>query len=460
MQYKIMITNLTNIKQYFETGVTKTYQFRKQQLQTLAAAINKYEKEISQALYKDLGKSDAESFATEIAMVQMEINFMLKHLKKLMQPKSVSTNMMNLPASSKIYYDALGVVFIIAPWNYPFQLAFTPLVGAIAGGNCAVIKPSEYTPETSNVIEKIVKEFFDEQYITVVQGNGAEVVPALINSFRFNHIFFTGSIAIGKAVYEMAAKQLSPVTLELGGKSPCIVEDDASIMIAAKRIAIGKFLNAGQTCIAPDYLLVHQSIKEKFIDALKQTIDNFYTNNAELSEDYGKIINEKRFDVLKNYLTKGEIIYGGNTDKNKLYIQPTLMQNVSLDSALMTEEIFGPILPIYFFNNKVEALNIIKRNPYPLAFYVFTSSKVKEVDWINSISFGGGCVNNTAYHFTNHHIPFGGIGFSGIGAYHGKNSFYTFTHAKPVLKTATWFDPSIKYPPFKGKLKWLKMFLK
>ncbi|MBX2932419.1 MAG: aldehyde dehydrogenase [Chitinophagaceae bacterium] len=460
MQYKTMTNNLTNIKQYFETGATKSYQFRKQQLQKLAAAISKYEKDISEALQKDLGKSEAESYATEIAMVQMEINFMLKHLKKLMKPTTVSTNMLNIPSSSKIYYDALGVVLIIAPWNYPFQLAFTPLIGATAGGNCAVIKPSEYTPATSMVIEKIVKEIFDEQYIFVVQGNGAEVVPALINNFRFNHIFFTGSITVGKAVYEMAAKQLIPVTLELGGKSPCVVEDDAAITVAAKRIAMGKFLNVGQTCIAPDYLLIHEAVKEKFVTALINTIEKFYTKNAALSEDYGKIVSEKRFDVLQKFLNDGEIIYGGNTDKSKLYIQPTIMQHVPLDAALMTEEIFGPILPIYTFNTQEEALKIINRNPYPLAFYIFTNSTTKEAKWIDAVSFGGGCVNNTTYHFSNHHFPFGGIGFSGIGAYHGKKSFYTFTHAKPVLKTATWFDPSIKYPPFRGKLKWMKMFLK
>ena len=455
-----MIAILNNIQQYFESGATKEYAFRKNKLQQLASIIKKYEKEISEALYKDLGKSEAESYATEIALVQMEINFMLKNLKQLMKPKKVATNFMNLPGSSKIYYDALGVVLIIAPWNYPFQLLFTPLVGAIAGGNCAVVKPSEFTPHTSNVIEKICSEIFEENYIKVFQGDGATVVPNLINHFKFNHIFFTGSTTVGKAVYEMAAKHLIPVTLELGGKSPCIIEDDAAINIAAKRIAIGKFINAGQTCIAPDYLLIHEKINDDFLAALKKTITNFYTNNPSISEDYGKIINEKRFDTLIQYLQEGEIVFGGNFDKNKLYIEPTIIQNVALNSSLMQEEIFGPILPIFTFTTQEEALKIIQQNPNPLAFYVFTSSAFKEKSWIEKVSFGGGCVNNTTYHFTNKYFPFGGIGNSGLGAYHGKNSFKTFTHAKPVLKTATWFDPAVKYPPFKGKLKWMKWLLK
>ncbi len=395
-----MTTQLNNIQQFFDAGNTQTYQFRKTQLQNLALAIKQHEEAISNALQKDLGKSKAEAYATEIALVLMEINYMLKNLKKLMQPKKVATNLMNIPSSNKIYYEPLGVVLIIAPWNYPFQLAFTPLVGAIAGGNCAVIKPSELTPATSEIIEKIITTVFPANYILVVQGDGATVVPALMNNFRFNHIFFTGSIAVGKAVYTMAAKQLTTVTLELGGKSPCIVEDDAAINVAAKRIAIGKFINAGQTCIAPDYLLVHTKIKDKLIAALINTIEKFYTTNAAQSEDYGKIINEKRFDTLQSFLKEGDIIYGGNYNKNNLYIQPTLLQNVLLTSAVMTDEIFGPILPIFTFNTQQEALNIIHQHPYPLAMYVFTSSAIKEANWINAVRFGGGCIDNTAYHFT------------------------------------------------------------
>ena len=455
-----MTESLNKIKKYFETGATKGYEFRKQQLQLLAATIKKYEAEISEALYKDLGKSKIEAYASEIALVQIEIKYMLSNLKQLMQPKSIATNLMNIPSSSKIYYDPLGVVLIIAPWNYPFQLLFTPLAGAIAGGNCVVLKPSEFTPATSAIAEKIIKEIYDEQYIQLVQGNGAELVPNMMNNFRFDHVFFTGSIAVGKLVYALAAKELVPVTLELGGKSPCIIEADANLEVAAKRIISGKFLNAGQTCIAPDYLLVEKSVKEKLIALLQKNIADFYTTNAAQSEDYGKIVNAKRFDTLVGYLQQGKIISGGNFDKSKLYIEPTLMENVSLDGTLMTEEIFGPILPIFSFSTKAEALEIINKNPNPLSFYVFTSSAKKEEDWMATVPFGGGCINNTVYHFTNDNMHFGGVGYSGMGAYHGRQSFYTFTHAKPVMKTPTWLDPSIKYPPYKGKLKWFRMLLK
>lgn len=455
-----MSINLLAIKKYFETGETKTFQFRKQQLQNLAIAIQKNEAAILAALQKDLGKSNTEAYVSEIALVQMEIKFMLKNLGILMKPQRVNTNLLNLPASSKIYYDALGVVFIIAPWNYPFQLLFAPLVGAIAAGNCVVLKPSEFTPNTTAIAEKIIKETFPENYINIVQGDGATVVPALMSNFRFDHIFFTGSINVGKAVYTLAAKDLVPVTLELGGKSPCVVEADANLHVAAKRIAIGKFLNAGQTCIAPDYLLLHQSIKDEFLQLLQQTIVSFYGTNIEASEDYGRIINEKRFNTLISYLKDGNIIFGGKNNMHQLYIEPTILTNVSLENSIMQEEIFGPILPVFFYNTKEEAQNIIQQNLNPLAFYLFTSNKQNEDYWLQNLSFGGGCINNTVYHITNHNLPFGGVGNSGIGSYHGNKSFYTFSHAKSVLKSATWFDPALKYPPFKNKLKWMKPFFK
>ncbi len=457
---QIMLAQLQQSKQYFETGATKSFVFRKQQLQLLAATIKKYEAEIAAALFKDLGKSYTEAYASEIALVQMEISYFLKNLRQLMLPKRVDTNLMNLPASSTIYYDALGVVLIIAPWNYPFQLLFNPLVGAIAGGNCVVLKPSEFTPATNAIARKIIQEIFAEEYIQIVEGDGAVVIPTMMNNFRFDHVFFTGSTAVGKAVYGLAAKKLVPVTLELGGKSPCVIEADANLQVAANRIVLGKFINAGQTCIAPDYLLIHESIKEKFVEILQSTITRFYSNDAAASEDYSRVINEKRFDTLVNYLQEGTIVYGGKYTKSTFFIEPTILENVSLDAKVMTEEIFGPILPILTFSTQEEALKIIRKNPNPLAFYVFTSSTKTEEDWISKVAFGGGCVNNTIYHITNHHLHFGGVGYSGIGAYHGQSSFYTFTHAKPVLKTATWIDPALKYPPFKGKLKWLKWFLR
>ncbi len=451
---------LLQMRSYFETGATRSYEFRKAQLQLLKKTVLQHEEEIYSALYADLKKNREEAYASEVGLLIAEINAALKNLKKWMKPKSAGTDLVNLPSSSKIYRDPLGVVLIISPWNYPFQLLLIPLVGAIVGGNCAMLKPSEFASATATVVEKIIKEVYKPEYINVVQGDGAEIIPSMMNSFRFDHVFYTGSIPVGKIIYQLAAKDLVPVTLELGGKSPAIVESDADINVAARRIALGKFLNAGQTCVAPDYVLIHESIKEKFIEKLKDTIHSFYGEDKMNSEAYGKIINEKRFDKLLSYLSAGKIIFGGENDKSKLFIAPTVMENVSIDSSLMKEEIFGPILPLMSFNNDDDAFKIINQNPNPLAFYLFTSSADKEKKWIESVPFGGGCINNATWHFTNHHIPFGGIGNSGIGAYHGKNTFDTFTHAKPVMKTPTWFDPNIKYPPFKGKMKILKWFIK
>ncbi len=451
---------LNAMRNYYESGATKLFDFRKQQLRLLKEAILKYEHEINNALYTDLKKSAEETYATETGLVLADINMALKNLYHWMKPAYAKTNLLNFPSSSKILHDPKGVVLIISPWNYPLQLLLIPLVGAIAGGNCIVLKPSELASATANVVEKIISEIFSGEYIKVYQGEGNEVVPALINSFRFDHIFYTGSIAVGKIIYQLAAKDLIPVTLELGGKSPAVVEDDADIKTSAQRIVFGKFANAGQTCIAPDYLLVHTDIIEKFIIELKKAIKNFYGEDAKQSYDYGKIINEKRFDTLVNYLNDGEKIIGGKYDRSKLFIEPTVLKNISIDSSIMKEEIFGPILPIFSFSNMEEALAIIKKNENPLAFYLFTSGKKKENKWLEKVAFGGGCVNNAIWHFSNTHLPFGGIGNSGIGAYHGKHSFYTFTHAKPVMKTPSWFDPAIKYPPFKGKLKLFKKLIR
>jgi aldehyde dehydrogenase (NAD+) len=454
------INSLLKLRSYYETGITRSYAFRIEQLKKFKAAVIKYQKEIEAALYADLKKSPEETYATETGLLLAELNTTIKHLRQWMQPERKSTNLVNLPSSSYIVKDPLGVVLIIGAWNYPLQLLLIPLVGAIAGGNCAVIKPSELSPVTAALIEKIIAEIFSSDYILTVQGNGAEVVPAMMNSFRFDHVFYTGSIPVGKSIYQLAAKDLVPVTLELGGKSPAIVEADASLKATARRIVLGKFVNSGQTCIAPDYVLVHASVKDKLIRQMKNTIEDFYTSDASASYSYSKIINERRFDKLLTYLQQGTIIYGGNHDKSKLYIQPTLMDNVSLDAPLMTEEIFGPILPVFTFNTTEEAINIVKLNADPLAFYLFTSSSQKEKEWVERVSFGGACINNAAWHFANHHLPFGGIRNSGIGAYHGKSTFEVFTHKKPVMKTPTWFDPDIKYPPFKGKLKLFKWVIR
>lgn len=455
-----MTGQLHCLRNFFDAYHTRSYEFRKQQLQKLKAATLQHEKDLYQALNADLKKNEVESWVTEIGFVVAEINHTLKNLKKWMKPKKVSTNLLNLPGKSFIYKEPLGVVLIIAPWNYPLQLLFTPLIGAMAAGNSVVLKSSEFAPATSSVLKKIIEENFSNDYILYVEGDGATVIPQMMNNFRFDHVFYTGSTAVGKIIYEMAAKQLVPVTLELGGKSPCVVESDANICVAAKRIGLTKFSNAGQMCVAPDYVLVHQSVKEKFVAELKKVILKFFSSDPSSNYNYGKIINEKQFNRLVNYLQQGKIVHGGKYNASTHFIEPTIIEDIPLEKAVMGEEIFGPILPILSFNTFEEAKSIIDRNPNPLAFYVFTSSKEKEKQWLEKISFGGGCVNNASWHLTNFNLPFGGRGNSGIGAYHGKYSFDVFSHQKAVMKTATWFDPKIKYPPYEGKLNLIKKIVR
>ena len=454
-----ILSALQSQRAYFNSGATKTYVFRKAQLEKLKAAVLSHEKEIAEALYKDLKKNPEECWVTETGFLIAEINHTIKHLKKWMQPKSVGTNFLNLPGRSFIYKEPLGVVLIIGPWNYPLQLLLNPLVGAMAAGNCAVLKASEFAPATAAVMKKMIEENFNPEYILYTDGDGATVIPAMMNHFRFDHVFYTGSTAVGKIIYEMAAKKLTPVTLELGGKSPCVVESDANIKVAARRIAMPKFSNAGQMCVAPDYVLVHQSVKEELVAELKKTINGFFNGDAANNYGYGKIVNEKQFNRLVSYLQHGRIVYGGKYNAATHFIEPTLLEDVDMNSALMSEEIFGPVLPIIAFNSFDEAKNIIERNANPLAFYVFTKSSEKEKMWLEGIAFGGGCVNNASWHLTNLNLPFGGRGNSGIGAYHGKFSFDVFSHQKAVMKTPTWFDPKIKYPPLEGKLKLFKKII-
>ena len=446
----------TQMREYFETGVTKNYNFRLEQLQKLKACVQKYEIEIFDALHKDLHKSKEESWITENGFFLSEIGIAIKKLKGWMNPEKVGTNLLNIPSSSFIMAEPLGVVLIVSPWNYPFQLLLTPLIGAIAAGNCVVLKPSELAPATAAIMKIIIEETFDEEYILYLEGDGATVVPELMNSFIFDHVFYTGSTAVGKSIYELAAKNLVPVTLELGGKSPCIVESDADIKTAAKRIAMPKFSNAGQMCVAPDYLLVHQSVKDELVNELKKVIHNFFGADAQKSDFFGRIINEKQFTRLEKYLSNGKLLAGGKTDRNNLYIEPTLLDINNLNDPIMQEEIFGPILPILAFTEMKEALDIIKQHKNPLAMYVFTSSAEKEKQWLTAVPFGGGCVNNASLHLTNHKLPFGGRGASGMGNYHGRFSFDTFSHKKAVMKTPTWLDLAIKYPPYTGKLNLFK----
>ncbi|HXB95701.1 MAG TPA: aldehyde dehydrogenase family protein, partial [Puia sp.] len=439
-------TDIRLLRAYFDTGTTRDYTWRIQQLERLRQAILDNDEAIREALYSDLHKGAEETYATETGLVLAEISHALKHLRRWMRPRRVGTNLVNWPAASRIYQDPLGVVLIIAPWNFPLQLSLLPLAAALAAGNTVVLKPSELAPATSALIDRLINACFPGDIVRVIQGDGATVVPNLIRGFRFDHIFFTGSIGVGRSIYRLAAEQLVPVTLELGGKSPVVVAGDADVAVAARRIITGKFANAGQTCIAPDYLLVHADIRDELLRQLQDTLLDCYSEAPENSPDYGRIINEKRFEVLVRHLSEGKILHGGGHDRATRYIAPTLLEDVSPDSPLMQEEIFGPLLPVFTYRTMEEALAFVRRHPDPLAFYLFTRDRRLEKTWIGALPFGGGCINNTDWHFTNPYLPFGGIGDSGIGAYHGEHSFGRFSHAKPVMRSYTFIDPRIKYP--------------
>ncbi|MBC7948459.1 MAG: aldehyde dehydrogenase [Chitinophagaceae bacterium] len=451
---------LKELRRYFESHATRSYKFRLEQLKNLKKSIVKHEQEIYQALFTDLHKSAEECWVTENGLVLSELNGAIRDLRQWMEPESAGTNLLNLPSGSRVMREPFGVVLIIGPWNYPFQLLMSPLIGAIAAGNCVVFKPSEFAPATAGVMKSIIDDIFPPEYIFYVEGDGATVIPSMMNDFRFDHVFYTGSTSVGRLIYKLAADKLVPVTLELGGKSPCVVESDANIKVAARRIAMTKFSNAGQMCVAPDYVLVHESKKVQLVKALQETLQSFFGKSAEESYNYGRIINEKQFDRITGYLSQGKVVYGGGSDRSSRFIEPTILTDIHPEAPIMKDEIFGPVLPVIGFSSEEEAKEIIKKNPDPLAFYVFTSSTKKEKAWLEAIPFGGGCVNNASWHLTNHHLPFGGRGFSGIGSYHGKFSFETFSHKKAIMKTPTWFDPSIKYPPFKGKLKLFKWVIR
>ena len=451
---------LLKMRQYFDSGVTRPFSFRRQQLLTLRRAVLKYEPEINRALSFDLQKSPEEAWVTETGLLLQEISHTLRHLKQWMRPERVGTNLLNLPSASYVYPAPKGLVLVIGTWNFPLQLLLIPLAGAIAAGNCVVLKPSEHAAATATIIAKMITEIFPRELALVVEGNGAEVVPSMMTSFRFDHVFYTGNPNVGKSVYQMAARELVPVTLELGGKNPCIIEKDADLKVAARRVVVGKFINAGQMCVCPDYLLVHAAVKDDLVDLIQRTVVKFYGDQRPGRGGYGRIVNEKHFDRLISYLSQGKVLIGGEYDRQSLFIAPTLLEDVALDAPAMQEEIFGPILPVFTFQADAEAIDIINRNPNPLSFYLFTGSSRKQEKWLKAIQFGTACINNVAWQFTNHNLPFGGVGRSGIGNYHGKHSFDAFTHRKAVMKTPTWFDPTVKYPPFKGKLKFLKYVLR
>lgn len=432
--------------------------YRKQKLIQLLHAIELHEESIIEALYQDFKKPAFEAVITETAYILNELRDTIKNIEKWAKPKRVWPSLLNFPSTDVIYKEPYGKVLIIAPWNYPFQLAFSPLIAAIAAGNQVVLKPSEISLNTSQIISKIILECFEVNHVICVEG-GVEKAEELLKE-RWDYIFFTGSVAVGHIIAQKAAKHLTPVTLELGGKSPCIIDESADLPLAAKRIVWGKFINAGQTCIAPDYVIVHTSIKMRFIELLRKEITEFYGNNPEESADYARIINAKNWERLKSYLNDTNIVIGGDCNIEDLYIAPTIVLEPDWNSLLMKEEIFGPILPVIEYKSVMDIEKLLNKNPNPLAFYIFTKKKSFAKDLILKHPFGGGCINDTLIHFTNKNLPFGGIGNSGIGAYHGQLSFNLFTHLKPVIRRGNWLDIPIRYAPYKGKISWIRMVFK
>lgn len=446
-------------KEYFNSLETLSYEFRKNALLSLKKAIISNQLEIEEALFKDLGKNKVESYMAEIGIVLKEISFMLKHLKKFMKSKRVKTSLTDFPAKTKIMPYPYGVVLIMSPWNYPINLTLSPLVGVIASGNTCILKPSEYSENTSKVISKMIKSIFPEKYISVVTGD--KIISQTLLDQNFDYIFFTGSKNVGKIVMEKASKNLTPVSLELGGKSPCIIDSSASLKVAARRIVFGKYLNAGQTCIAPDYIFIHHSIKEEFIEYFKEALIEQYGDNPLKNQDLCKIINQKHYNRLKELINNQNIIIGGEYDDKLLKIAPTIIDNVTYTNKIMEDEIFGPILPILVYNDIEEVINYINVNPSPLALYLFTNRKEIENKILKSCNFGGGCINDVIVHFANENLPFGGVGESGIGAYHGKNSFDTFTHYRSLIKKSNLIDIRFRYAPYTSiKEKIIKWYLK
>ncbi|MGN7762971.1 aldehyde dehydrogenase [Paenibacillus sp. 22594] len=447
-------------REKFHSGYTRSVEFRLEQLKKLSDAIKRNEQPLLAALYQDLHKSEFEAYSTEIGYTLDSIRYISKHLKRWMKPQRVKTPFYLAVSKSYQYREPYGTVLIIGPYNYPFQLLIEPLIGAIAAGNNAVLKPSENTPAVTAVVKKLIGETFDETYIRVIEGE-KETTSALIHA-PFDYIFFTGSVPVGKIVMKAAANNLVPVTLELGGKSPAIVERTANLDVAAKRIIWGKMMNAGQTCIAPDYVLAHEEIREELIARMKTVVAGFFGPDARVSPDYGRIVNERQFDRLAAILEAepNSVLSGGKTLRDELYIEPTLLAATSWSDPAMQDELFGPILPIMGFSQVEEAIEMVNARPKPLALYLFTGQRQVEEKVLSRVSFGGGCVNDTISHVANHHLPFGGVGNAGIGAYHGKYSFELFSHTKSVLTKSTKLDIPFLFPPYGDKVKWVRKIMR
>ncbi|MDJ0732899.1 MAG: aldehyde dehydrogenase [Nostocaceae cyanobacterium] len=444
-------------RNFWQTSKTKDINFRIEQLRTIKQAVIESETAINQALKADLNKPPIEVYIGETSIITKEIDYAIKHLKNWTKPRKVGLSLEYLPATARIVPEPLGVVLIIGAWNYPMQLIFAPLIGAIAAGNCAILKPSEIAPHTSDLVAKIIAKSFPPEYITVVEGD-VETSQQLLAQ-KFDHIFFTGGTSVGKIVMEAAAKNLTSVTLELGGKNPCIVDNDINIECTARRITWGKFLNAGQSCVAPDYVLVNHQIKNDLLNEIQKSIQEFYGDNPKNSPDYGRIINQKRFQQIVKFLQDGDIVIGGETNIDDCYIAPTVIDNVSPQARVMQSEIFAPILPIIEYSDISQAITLINSHPKPLALYLFSDNKNLQQKVLQTTSSGGVCINDTVLQFGVTSLPFGGVGNSGIGSYHGKASFDTFSHYKSVLYRYFLFDLKLRYPPYAGKLPWLKRII-
>lgn len=449
---------LSKQRTFFAAGLTQRANFRVEQLRKLKKAIQDFEPAIMEALQQDLNKSELDAYSTEIGFLYEEINYFIKHLNSWMKPKRVKTAPTHIGSQGFIYPEPYGVALIISPWNYPFQLAIAPLLGAIAAGNCAIIKPSELSPHVSKVLSEMLNTHFPSKYLAVIEG-GIETSTELLN-LNFDKIFFTGSVAVGKIVMQAAAKYLTPVTLELGGKSPCIVHKDANLDLAAKRIVWGKFLNAGQTCIAPDYLLVQKEVKQELIERMKGYIHDFYGQNIAQSKDFTRIINEKHFKRLLSYLKQAHVLVGGGYDEKNRLIEPTIIDSVDWQNSVLQEEIFGPILPVLEYEELSDVIRAVNEHEKPLALYFFSEKRELQDQILGGISFGGGCINDTIMHIVTPYLPFGGVGNSGMGAYHGKKSFEVFSHDKSVLHQTTLFDLPVRYPSFKYALHVIRFLMK
>lgn len=449
-----------NQKEFFESGKTINVDYRIKNLKKLNDIIKKNEDKILNELKKDLGKSNFEGYVTEVGILYDDINFHIKNVKKWSSEEKRKSPIVYYPSKSYIYKEPYGVTLIIGPFNYPFQLVIAPLIGAISAGNTAIIKPSENSRNIALLLEKLINENFPEEYLRVVNPLGGKETVSLLLDKPFDYIFFTGSVRVGKLVMQKAAQHLTPVTLELGGKSPCIVDSDAKLKLAAKRIVWGKFLNAGQTCVAPDYLCVHKSVKDELLKLIINEIRIQFGENVRNSEDYPRIVNKSSLERLSGYLNDGKIYYGGNIDEDNLYMEPTLIIKPDLNSPLMSDEIFGPILPILVYEDLDNVIKFINHREKPLALYYFSESKKKIKYVLTSTTSGGVTINDTIIHVANPNLPFGGVGNSGVGKYHGKESFETFTHNKSVMKRGTFIEFNIRFAPYKNKLNLVKRIMK